>query len=162
MDRETRTAIAFDVEAQIEVPVPPVEVWRALTEEIGRWWPHTFTDEPFAIRLEPAIGGRFYEQFDEAGAGALYATVTYVEPAKILRISGPMGMRTAAIYVKTYRLEPLDGGGTRVRTTASTMGDVPDAVRESYRAGGLEALEALRRHLHPPQATAPGRTARAG
>jgi uncharacterized protein YndB with AHSA1/START domain len=152
MDRETRTAIAFDVEAQIDVPVPPAGVWRALTEEIGRWWPHTFTDEPFAIRLEPSIGGRFYEQFDEAGSGALYATVTYLEPERVLRISGPMGMRTAAIYVKTYRLEPVEGNGTRVRTTASTMGDVSEETRESYRAGGLEILEALRRHLMPAPA----------
>jgi uncharacterized protein YndB with AHSA1/START domain len=148
MDRETRTAIAYDVEAQVDVPVPPSDVWRALTEEVGRWWPHTFTDEPFAIRLEPVIGGRFYEQFDEAGAGALYATVTYLEPPRILRVSGPMGMRTAAIYVKTYRLEPVEGG-TRIRTTASTMGDVAEGTREGYRAGGLEILEALRRHLTP-------------
>ena len=146
MDRETRTAIAFDVEAQIDVPVPPADVWRALTEDVGRWWPHTFTDQPFAIRLEPVIGGRFYEQFDEVGAGALYATVTYVEPMRMLRISGPMGMRTAAMYVKTYRLEPIDAG-TRIRTKASTMGDVAEDTREGYRAGGLEILEALRRHL---------------
>ena len=146
MDRETRTAIAFDVEAQIEVPVPPEEVWRALTEEIGRWWPHTFTDEPFAIRLEPVIGGRFYEQFDGSGAGALYGTVTYVEPYRVLRTSGAMGLPGARLYVKTYRLEPA-GDATVVRTTASALGDIDDERLTGYRDGGLALLEALKRYV---------------
>jgi uncharacterized protein YndB with AHSA1/START domain len=148
MDRDTRHAIAFDVEAEIQLQAEPAAVWRALTEDVGRWWPHTFVDEPFAVRLEPTIGGRFYEQFDASGSGALYATVTFVEPERTLRMSGPMGMRTAALYVKTYRLEPRDGG-TRVTTTASTLGDVSEETRAGYREGGLEVLAALQRHLAP-------------
>jgi uncharacterized protein YndB with AHSA1/START domain len=135
-----------EIEAEVEVAASPTSVWEALTTGIGDWWPHTFQDRPLRIVLEPTIGGRFYEQFDESGAGALYATVTYLEPGRILRISGPMGLRGAAIYVKTYRLE-AGGQGTRVRTTAAIFGAVAPETIEGYRTGGEEVLRALRAHL---------------
>jgi uncharacterized protein YndB with AHSA1/START domain len=144
MTTETIVAQAHEIEAEIRIRAQPPAVWRALTTEIGHWWPHTFTDEPRAIRLEPVIGGLFYEQFDDEGAGALYATVTYIQPQRMLRISGAMGMSGAALYVKTYRLEAVDGG-TLVRTTASTLGAVSAETLENYRSGGAEVLQALKR-----------------
>jgi uncharacterized protein YndB with AHSA1/START domain len=144
MTTETIAPQAYEIEAEIRIQAQPPAVWRALTAEIGHWWPHTFTDEPRAIRLEPVIGGLFYEQFDDGGAGALYATVTYIQPQRILRISGAMGMSGAALYVKTYRLEPVDGG-TLVRTTASTLGTVSAETLENYRSRGEEVLQALKR-----------------
>jgi uncharacterized protein YndB with AHSA1/START domain len=132
--------------AEVRIAAPPETVWAALTTGIGAWWPHTFHDRPKRIVLEPTIGGRFYEAFDDAGAGALYATVTYVDPGRILRTSGPMGLRGAAMYVKTFQIEP-DADGTRVRSTASLMGAVDSEMVDSYRAGGEEVLRALQRHL---------------
>jgi uncharacterized protein YndB with AHSA1/START domain len=146
MDTLTQTPVSFEVEAEIRIDAGIADVWRALTEDIGAWWPHSFTDEPFRIALEPWIGGRFYEQFDEGGAGALYALVTYLEPGRTLRVSGAMGMPGARQYVKTYRLES-DGDVTVVRTTSSTLGDIPDEMRENYRSGGEGVLAALKQHL---------------
>ena len=146
MDTMTQTPVSFEVEAEIRIDAGVDDVWRALTEDIGEWWPHSFTDEPFRIALEPWIGGRFYEQFDESGAGALYAVVTYLEPGRTLRVSGAMGMPGARQYVKTYRLES-DGGVTVVRTTSSTLGDIPDEMRENYRSGGEGVLAAMKQHL---------------
>jgi uncharacterized protein YndB with AHSA1/START domain len=146
MDTMTQAPVAFEVDAEIRIEAGVEEVWRALTEDIGDWWPHSFTEGPLRIALEPWIGGRFYEQFDESGAGALYAVVTYLEPNKTLRVSGAMGMPGARHYVKTYRLQP-DGDVTVVRTTSSTLGDIPDEMRENYRSGGEGVLAALKEHL---------------
>ena len=127
---DARTPIAVEIEAQVTIGAGVQAVWAALTDGVGEWWTHTFTDKPYAVVLEPVIGGRFYEQFDESGAGALYATVTCIEPGRVLRTSGPMGMSGARQYAKTYRLEPA-GEATTVRTTASILGDVdPDTVAE--------------------------------
>ena len=98
----------------------PESVWQVLTTGIGDWWPHSFTDDPFRIALEPTIGGRFYEQFDESGAGALYAHVTYLEPGR---------------------------GGTTVPTSASLVGALSAETVETYRTGGEEILKALRTHV---------------
>jgi DNA-binding transcriptional ArsR family regulator/uncharacterized protein YndB with AHSA1/START domain len=141
-----RTPIAVEIEAQVTIDAGVPAVWRALTDDVGEWWTHTFTDKPYAVVLEPVIGGRFYEQFDESGAGALYATVTYVEPGKVLRTSGPMGMPGARQYVKTYRLEAA-GAATTVRTTASILGDVDAEMVAGYRDGGRSLLESLKRYV---------------
>ena len=141
-----------EIEAEIRIDADRDTVWRALTIDVGAWWPHTFQDQPLRVALEPEIGGRFYEQFDESGAGALYAHVTYIEPGRILRVSGPMGLGGAALYVKTYRLE-ADGGGTTVRTTAAILGAVTSDTIEGYRVGGRDVLAALKRHV---EATAVG------
>jgi DNA-binding transcriptional ArsR family regulator/uncharacterized protein YndB with AHSA1/START domain len=146
VDDNTRTPIAAEIEAQVTIEASPEAVWRALTEDVGQWWCHSFKDKPYAIVLEPFIGGRFYEQFDHTGAGALYATVTFVEPYRVLRTSGPMGMPGARQYVKTYRLEPA-GDATIVRTTASTLGDIDPLLLDGYRKGGEELLDALKRHV---------------
>ncbi len=140
------TARVVGFEAEVRIAASPAVVWEAMTTGVGSWWPHTFADAPVRIALEPEIGGRFYERFDESGAGALYAHVTYVEPEKTLRISGPMGMRGAVLYVKTYRLEPFDGG-TVVRTSAQAMGAMDDETVEGYRVGGIELLDALKANV---------------
>jgi DNA-binding transcriptional ArsR family regulator/uncharacterized protein YndB with AHSA1/START domain len=143
---DTHTPIAVEIEAQVTIDAGVAAVWTALTEQIGQWWTHSFTDKPYAIVLEPVIGGRFYEQFDESGAGALYATVTYLEPGKTLRTSGPMGMPGASQYVKTYRLE-ADGEATTVRTTASVLGDIDPGTIANYSNGNRSLLESLKRYV---------------
>lgn len=145
MGEDVTTAVALEAFAEVRIGAPVDEVWRTLTEEIGAWWPHSFSDEP-KISIEPWIGGRFYEEFGDTGGGALYALVTYVDPTAKLTISGHMGMRGARQYVKTYELEP-DGEGTRVRTVASMLGDLPPELRESYTNGGVEVLESLKRYV---------------
>jgi uncharacterized protein YndB with AHSA1/START domain len=139
---QTQAPIAFEVRAEVEVAAPPGVVWRALIEDVGAWWPHSFTDDP-RISMEPWIGGRFMEEWD--GGGALYAVVTHIVEGKRLTVSGSMGMQGARQYVKTYELE-ASGDGTVVRTTASTLGDIPDEMRENYRVGGIELLDALKAH----------------
>lgn len=142
---EIKPALAVEIEAEIDIAAPVEEVWDSLTRRIGEWWDHTFRDEPHGVFLEPHPGGRFFEQFDASGAGALYAIVTYVDPLKVLRFSGPMGMPGARTYVKTYHLEPTETG-TRVSTVASTLGDLSPELIEKYRGGGAHLLESLKRH----------------
>jgi hypothetical protein len=55
-------------------------------------------------------------------------------------------MRGANLYVKTYRLESMDGR-TAVRTTASILGAISEETREDYRVGGEKVLRALKAHV---------------
>ncbi|MGH3461884.1 MAG: SRPBCC family protein [Kribbellaceae bacterium] len=139
---EGRGPVAFELTAEIEIDAPAETVWRSLTEDIGSWWPHSFSAEP-KITLEAWVGGRFWEEFGDAAGGALYGLVTYLRPGAELTVSGAMGMRGARQYVKTYTLE-ASGSGTRVRTVASVLGDISDETRAGYEAGGVEVLERLK------------------
>ena len=118
-------------------------VWRSLIEDVGAWWPHSFSDDP-RITLEPWVGGRFIEEWSEGSA--LYAFVTHIVTGTRLTVSGSMGMQGARQYVKTYTLEP-DGARTRVRTVASMLGDISPELREGYTTGGVEVLASLKRYV---------------
>lgn len=130
-------------EVRIEAPVE--RVWRAITVETGAWWPHRFKDEGRVV-LEPAVGGRFYEDWGD-GRGALYAEVVYLDPPRALCTRGPMGMRGAASTVKWYRLEE-QGKGTLVKVSLHASGDIPDEVAAGYEKGAVAVLtEALKPYV---------------
>jgi uncharacterized protein YndB with AHSA1/START domain len=140
---DSQTPVAFDLHAEVRIDAPIEVVWRSLVEDVGAWWPHSFSDEP-RISMEPWVGGRFMEEWD--GGSALYALVTHMVTGARLTISGPMGMRGARQYVKTYELA-ADGDVTVVTTTASVLGDIDDEIREGYRTGGEELLQALKTYV---------------
>ena len=93
--------VAIELHAEVAIDAPIGVVWRSLVEDVGAWWPHSFSDRP-KITMEPWVGGRFMEEWD--GGSALYALVTHMVTNARLTISGPMGMRGARQYVKTYEL----------------------------------------------------------
>ena len=134
--------VAIELHAEVAIDAPIGVVWRSLVEDVGAWWPHSFSDRP-KITMEPWVGGRFMEEWD--GGSALYALVTHMVTNARLTISGPMGMRGARQYVKTYELS-ADGDTTVVRTSASMLGDIDDELRTGYRDGGEELLQALKAH----------------
>ena len=140
---DTESPIAFDIHAEVRIAAPIEIVWRSLVEDVGAWWPHSFSDEP-RVSMEPWVGGRFMEEWD--GGSALYALVTHMVTNARLTISGPMGMRGARQYVKTYELS-ADGDTTVVCTSASMLGDIDDELRTGYRDGGEELLQAFKTYV---------------
>jgi hypothetical protein len=50
---ETVTPIAVEIEAEIVIDADVTVVWTALTDGIGQWWSHSFTDKPYAVVLDP-------------------------------------------------------------------------------------------------------------
>jgi DNA-binding transcriptional ArsR family regulator/uncharacterized protein YndB with AHSA1/START domain len=146
MVTQAPTVTGETIEAEIRIEADAGTVWRALTTEIGEWWPHRFRDDVGTVVLEPVVGGRFFERYDADGGGALYATVTHVEPERILKVSGPMGLEGAALYVKTYRIEP-DGDATIVRSSASMLGWLPEGTGGNYREGNAETLRILKAYV---------------
>jgi uncharacterized protein YndB with AHSA1/START domain len=150
MSHATTTTVTTElIEAEVRIAAPPAQVWLAITEGIGGWWPHRFQDEGSSVHLEPVVGGRFHERFDAIGGGALYATVTYVEPERILKLSGPMGLPGAALYVKTFRLSS-DTAGTLVRTTSAMLGSFDEEVRAGYQEGNQAVVQALKTYVEAP------------
>lgn len=121
----------------ILLKAPPELVYRALTEEIQRWWPHTYYEQPHSIVLEPQIGGRFMEYCDPAGHGVLYGVVEIYEPPRVLRIRGAVGMGLALNMVWTIKLAQQDGA-----TLLAESCRVSGQVSEQLRAGICRGTEA--------------------
>ena len=64
--QEGPTAVSVDLHAEVRIAAPVDVVWRSLVEDVGAWWPHSFSEEP-KITMEPWVGGRFMEEWDGGG-----------------------------------------------------------------------------------------------
>jgi uncharacterized protein YndB with AHSA1/START domain len=51
---DSEPPIAFDIHAEVRIVAPVEIVWRSLVEDVGAWWPHSFSDEP-RITMEPWV-----------------------------------------------------------------------------------------------------------
>ncbi len=76
-------------------------------------------------------GGGFFEIFDEAGNGALHATVTYAQRGKALHFTGPLGLAAmkAPVYM-THCFEFKDNGEgkTTISLRVAAVGELPDGM----------------------------------
>src|SRR2546423_8450095 len=95
-----------------EVPVdaPPARVWETLVN-VGRWWGFDPGDRPkWTLELWP--GGRFLSESSD-GIQMLHGLVTYIEPNKLLRMSGQMGQsHLPVMHAFIWELQPRNDGRT--------------------------------------------------
>jgi uncharacterized protein YndB with AHSA1/START domain len=140
-----KETIAGSIELKFEIEASSKRIFAALTEEIGAWWTHRFKDGGRVV-LEPRPGGRFYEDWGE-GSGALYATVTYIDPPVELRLVGPMGMAGAVVGSMVFAIAET-GGFTRLTLTHAILGSVDRETVEAYRSGWKELIgSSLKAHV---------------
>jgi uncharacterized protein YndB with AHSA1/START domain len=128
------------IEQEVRIDADPNRIFNALTENVGSWWSKHFSEIPLSICLEPVIGGRFYEEFDEGGSGALFATVSYIDRDKVLAMHGPMGMPNPVVNFIRFDLETLDDS-TLLKLSHQVLGQVEEERWGSYREGWKLLLE---------------------
>jgi uncharacterized glyoxalase superfamily protein PhnB len=115
--------------AAVDVGVEPMRAFTAFTDEIDRWWvrgPINFFDSgrAVAMRIEPGVGGRVLEVYDDARGDALeLGRITVWEPGARLAYSSSVDDTEVDV-----RFEPT-GGGTRVQVTQTL---VPGGERALY------------------------------
>ena len=114
----------FTLENAVQVPADAQTAWKALVEDVDRWWPadHTWWGAESALSIEPRAGGCFCERLGDRQA--LHMLVTFVDPGKRLRLTGGLGpLQGMGLHgALEFLLAPAPDGGTTI-----TM---------SYRAGG--------------------------
>ena len=107
--------------ATVEVAVEPMSAFVAFTDEIDFWWvrgPINFFDSgrAVAMRIEPGIGGRVLEIYDDARADALeLGRITHWQPG--VRLAYRSAVDDTEVDVRFDEVE----GGTRVRVTQTLL-----------------------------------------
>lgn len=124
------TAGGFTVENTEVVPVDADTAWKALVQDVDRWWPkdHSWWGQASKLSIDPRAGGCFCEI---AGARqAQHMTVAFVDPGKTLRMIGGLGplQGMGLSGALEFRLAPADGGGTRVTLFYRAGGYSPDDI----------------------------------
>ena len=105
--------------SSIEVAVDPSTAFQVFTEELHCWWiqgPINFFETARAVhmRMEPGVGGRILEVYDEeTGDGLELARITAWEPGE--RVAWTSSLDDVEIDVRFER----SAGGTEVRVRAT-------------------------------------------
>jgi uncharacterized protein YndB with AHSA1/START domain len=118
----------FTLENSRVVPVEPSVAFKALVEDVDRWWPksHTWWGKESTLSIEPRAGACFCEK---AGAQqAQHMTVAFVDPGKTLRLVGGLGpLQGMGLHgALEFRFAPIDGGGTTITMSYRAGGYTPD------------------------------------
>jgi uncharacterized protein YndB with AHSA1/START domain len=146
------TAGGFTLENAVRVPVEPAKAWKALVDDVDLWWPadHPWWGAESVLSIEPQAGGCFCERHREQQA--LHMLVTFVDPGKLLRLTGGLGplQGMGLTGVLEFRLAPASGGGTTVTMFYRAGGYTPDDLSKfAPVVDGVQALQlgALAAHL---------------
>lgn len=118
----------FTIENSRVVTVDTQTAYKALVEDIDRWWPkdHSWWGKASRLSIEPRAGGCFCEI---AGAQqALHMTVTFVEPGRTLRMIGGLGpLQGMGLHgALEFRFAAVEGGGTTITMHYRAGGYTPD------------------------------------
>lgn len=120
---ESQSDAGFAVKHQVQIKALPDKVWEVLSA-LNRWWDpqHSFTGNSENFFLDMQAGGCFCERIREAQGQEIRNTgsvqhmqVVYVEPPKVLRMTGALGpLQSEGVNgTLSIGLKP-DKGGTLV------------------------------------------------
>ncbi len=148
------------IEQEIIVSAPLETVFAALLDVNG-WWGHRMSRQPDMLRLEPVVGGRFWETRDGSDEnGILWGMVTSIEPNDHIQFTGHMGMLGAILGNVVLCTIPEEDGTTRVTLSHQFMGDVPDYYLKGFGDGWANNLDWIKKLAEtgerippPPQPT---------
>ena len=128
-----RSPAGFTVKTVVTIAASPERSFRALVDDIGRWWDasHTFSGDAGNLRLDARPGGCFCETLPKGG-GVAHAVVINVVPGELLRVTGALGPLQEHAVIGTLTLQfAAAGQGTTATLTYSVAGSFP---------GGLEKV----------------------
>jgi uncharacterized protein YndB with AHSA1/START domain len=144
---DTTTAETQEVQLETLIDASPDAVWKALTDDIGQWWPAEFyiggAPGRRSFHLEAEPGGRVYEIWEDGG-GLQWGQVWHVNPGKTLQFSGAMFPEWGgpSLTFGTWTLTP-EGDGCKLHFTESTLGKTPDYYLGEKEKGWKFLLEGV-------------------
>lgn len=121
----------FIVENSFVVKTDAATAWKALVEDVDRWWPrdHTWFGTESTLSIDAKAGGCFCEI---AGPRQVqHMTVAFVDPGRLLRMVGGLGpLQGMGLHgALDWTFEPLEGG-TRLKLRYVAGGYSASDLRE--------------------------------
>jgi uncharacterized protein YndB with AHSA1/START domain len=146
-----------EVQVETTIAVAPDAVWKALTDDIGLWWPSEFysggQEGARSYHLEAKPGGRMYEEW-EGGGGLQWGQVWTVDPGKKLQITGLSFPEWGgpAVFFGTWTLT-AEGDGCKLHFSESTLGKTSAGYRAEKEKGWSFLFDGvLKAHLEGTEA----------
>jgi DNA-binding transcriptional ArsR family regulator/uncharacterized protein YndB with AHSA1/START domain len=138
-DSKPKAGESFEIEQEVLIEAPRARVFDSITRDIDKWWHHRHEQGKSVVRLEARVGGHFWEDFGD-GQGALWGIVSYVKRPDVIRLSGPLGMMSAAV-TNNYAFELVDKGhATLLKLSHQATGFIDPNWKAGYSAGWQDLL----------------------
>lgn len=137
MNRDKADQLA-KIELELPIAAPPEAVFRALTQDLGRWWPFLIR-EGGEVFHENRLGGTVGESWGE-GRGAIWGTIVLYDPPYRCVIRGPGGVGTAYTSVNSDVVEETPEGCV-YKKSLQMWGEVPEELEKMFREGSRALLE---------------------
>jgi uncharacterized protein YndB with AHSA1/START domain len=137
------------VQVEMTINAEADRIFTALTTGTAIWWgaPYLERQDATDLVLEPKIGGRFYERWDQVRSdpsGALLGVVVAIDRPRLLRMHGTFGMTERAVMgVVSIELTPFSGG-TQVKFSHQATGDLDEELELHYAKGWHDLLGRLK------------------
>lgn len=141
----SETVQTLEIKKEIVIAAVPEIAFEALLEELG---PGSVgpNGNPFPMKIEPWVGGRWYRDLGETGGhkyGHLWGHVQVIKAPTLLELNGPMPMSFPAINHVQYRLT-AEGNGTRLTLVHRAMGMLPPELKEGMPEGWAHGLRRVK------------------
>jgi uncharacterized protein YndB with AHSA1/START domain len=147
---ETFPVQSMRILLEVHIKASPEQIFAALTTGIALWWGAGYLESRELARdlvLEPHLGGRFYESWEEPSTdkdGALLGHVIQIRKWQVLKIAGHFGMEDRCAHgVLAIRLR-REQNGTKVYLQHDAVGDIDDGIRAEFTKNWQDLLNALR------------------
>ena len=146
MTEERLVRVCID-ELSIWIDASPEVTWKKAVHEVNVWWRSNLREGSLGVFIEPHLGGRFWQKYDEEGNGVLYGTVSYLNAPKAIHLTNAFGMAGVSVWTNTWRLFPQNGG-TSFQYTNQILSELPERYMSSrYKALTRELLNSLKEYV---------------
>ncbi len=126
------------IEMELVIKAPPERVFKAISEELGNWWPHRYKPDS-EVFSEARLGGRSGENFKNGG-GAIYGEVVYYDQDRLLISAGASVLnRGTSSYLRQEVLPHPEG--TLYKRSSQIWGTISDDLEKMYREGTKKLME---------------------
>ncbi|MDB5704279.1 MAG: ATPase [Sphingomonas bacterium] len=164
-DVVSATTTTMEIHDAITIDAPIQQVWDTLRSP-QRWWSkdHTYSDDSANLYLDTQATGCFCERFPDRKGSVEHARILYIQPPRMIRLSGALGplQAEAVVGTLTFKLDPEGSNATKltldyvvsgyVRAGADTLAPKVDEVLALQVVNLKSAAEAP-----PPPAPPPTR-----
>ncbi|MCX7063891.1 MAG: SRPBCC domain-containing protein [Proteobacteria bacterium] len=131
-DVTANAAAGFISEHTLIISAPRTQVFRALTDQVSRWWDpqHSYSGDAANFSIDARPGGCFCERLTDGGV--MHMTVVFAQRDTTLRMLGGLGplQEMAVTGSMTFSLSDADAGTTRLNYRYAVGGYSPEGLQE--------------------------------
>ena len=122
----------FIVENTFETEASKNKAWRALVDDVGKWWPsdHTWWGDASKLSINEFAGGCFCEK--SGNNSAEHMRISYVDQYTVMRMTGGLGpLQGMGMYgALEWTFTTAKTGKTKVSMKYSVNGINPDGFEQ--------------------------------